>query len=190
MSAMSALSGLWSAQPLFLVKVATRAGRQSIPLANIALIGMPRASSSRRGFNGPAVRARRARNACWADDMADGELRAALLDLLESLEAIGTEHEEVYDTDVRERMSEAVYKAFLNPVPGYQLPLEFGMFEPNANAAVRAAISGYVERAAARAAVLALSDPKARLAAFQDEDVMTRGEEQYPDDFFGWAESI
>ncbi len=42
----------------------------------------------------------------------------------------------------------------------------------------------------ARAAVLALSDPKARLAAFQDEDVMTRGEEQYPDDFFGSAESI
>jgi hypothetical protein len=32
--------------------------------------------------------------------------------------------------------------------------------------------------------------PEARLAAFQDGEVKTRGEEQYPDDFFGWAESV
>ena len=33
-------------------------------------------------------------------------------------------------------------------------------------------------------------DAKGRLDAFQDEDAKTRGEEQYPDDFFGWADSI
>ena len=46
------------------------------------------------------------------------------------------------------------------------------------------------EEASARAGEIGLLDPKGRLDAFQDGDVCTRGERQYPDDFFGWAESI
>jgi hypothetical protein len=35
-----------------------------------------------------------------------------------------------------------------------------------------------------------LNDPTDRLAAFQDGEVKTNLEGSYPDDFFGWAESI
>src|SRR5262245_27167735 len=103
-----------------------------------------------------------------AKTMVDDELRAALLELLESLEALGLEHEELYDSDVREQMSEAVHRGFIEPEPGYELPEEFGMFEPEGNAQVRAAISRYIVRAAARAAAIGLPEPNARLAAFQD----------------------
>jgi hypothetical protein len=122
--------------------------------------------------------------------MADPELQGALRDLMERLETVGAKHEEVYDTDVRERMSEAVHRAFLKPEPGYQFPPEYGMFEPEGNAAVRHALTEYVKRASARAGALGMSDPQERLAAFQDAEVATSGEGQTPDSFFGWADSV
>jgi hypothetical protein len=56
---------------------------------------------------------------------------------MERLEAIGEQHEELYDTDVRERMFEAVKRAFLKPEPDYQLPKDFGMFEASSNSPIR-----------------------------------------------------
>ena len=123
-------------------------------------------------------------------DMTDEVLRVALRELLEELEAVGAAHEELYDTDVREQMFEAVLRSFLKPEPGYALPSEFGMFDQDANAAVRKALAGYISKATARAAGIGMQAPAARLAAFQDAGVKTRGEEQSPDNFFGWAESI
>ncbi len=120
----------------------------------------------------------------------DAILAEALRDLMEALEAIGQEHEELYDTEVREQMGEAVHRAFLEPEQGYSIPTEFGMFDAESNAAVGQAIAAYVARASARVAEIGLVTPKGRLDAFQDGDVCTRGEQQYPDDFFGWAESI
>lgn len=121
---------------------------------------------------------------------ADGELRAALQELLDQLEVLGTDHGELYDTDVRQQMFEAVLNSFLKPQPGYVLPETFGMFDPAADAAVRAALLAYATRASARAGQLKLMDPNDRLAAFQDSDVQTKQDEQQHDEFFGWAESI
>jgi hypothetical protein len=42
----------------------------------------------------------------------------------------------------------------------------------------------------ARAAEIGLLSPSSRLDAVQDAAVCTRCARQYPDNFFGWAESI
>jgi hypothetical protein len=120
----------------------------------------------------------------------DTILADALRDLMEALEVIGQGHEELYDTEVRERMSDAVRRAFLKPEPGFTIPGEFGMFDDASNAAIGRAIAAYVAKANARAAEIGLLNPSDRLDAFQDAAVCTRGESQYPDNFFGWAESI
>ena len=121
--------------------------------------------------------------------MADAELRNALVELMERLETIAATHEELFDTDVREQMFDAVLRAFLRPQAGYGLPDEFGMFEADGNAAVREALGQYVMRATARASAIGLSDATGRLAAFQDDTAQTSSG-QTPDAFFGWAEAI
>jgi hypothetical protein len=87
-------------------------------------------------------------------------------------------------------MSDAVYRSFLKPQPGYVLPDSFGTFDTESNRAIKAALARYIERATVRAAAIGLTDPQGRLDAFQDDAAKTRGEGQYFDDFFGWAESI
>ena len=110
-----------------------------------------------------------------------------LLELLETLEEIGRSHEEVYDSDCRERMGDAVFYFFIAPSPSYELPRDFGLCSDDANQQVRAALSRYVESARELAARLGLADFHARLAAFQNSDVRTsRGREQF-DAFFGWS---
>ena len=109
-----------------------------------------------------------------------------LLELLEALEEIGRSHEEVYDSDCRERMGDAVFHFFIAPSPRYELPKDFGLCSDDANQRVRAALSRYVESARELAAKLGLAF-HARLAAFQNSDVRTsRGREQF-DAFFGWS---
>lgn len=112
-------------------------------------------------------------------------LRTALKDLLEKLERIGVSHEELYDSEVREGMSAAILRGFVDAEAGYDPPASYGMFAPEANVAVQSALREYI--AAARAATVGLDAP-ARLAAFQDEAVATNGQGQYFDDFFGWVD--
>lgn len=122
--------------------------------------------------------------------MTDSQLVEALRDLLEELEAIGQSHEELYDTEVREQMAEAIRQGFLQPVPGYDLPKSFGTYTAEADLAIRAAVARYIERATRRSAQLGMIEPRARLDAFQDDEAKTRGEGSYYDYFFGWRESI
>ncbi len=48
--------------------------------------------------------------------------------LLDNLEEVAGEHDEVFDTDVRERMHRAIERAWIKPLSGYVVPNEFGMF--------------------------------------------------------------
>jgi hypothetical protein len=116
-------------------------------------------------------------------------MRAALIELMEQLEAIGEQHEELYDTDVRERMFEAVKRAFLKPERGYQLPKDFGMFDAASNPPIRDALQKYVTKASQRAHTLGISKPEDRLAAFQDIGAQTKTGQSY-DSFFGHSDSI
>ena len=63
--------------------------------------------------------------------------------LLNRLDEIATKHEELLDTDVRERMRDAIDSAFLSSVSGYELPNDFGMFEPKSDAMVKAALANF-----------------------------------------------
>jgi len=116
--------------------------------------------------------------------VSDPSMRAHLVELLGALEAVGADHEELYDTECREQLCDAAWRAFIEPEDGYELPRSFGLYAPQADVTVRAALARYVERAGARAVELAL-DAEGRLDALRNDEVETDGERQYYDDFFG-----
>ena len=114
-------------------------------------------------------------------------MKKALKALLNALDAIAEDHEEVTDTDVRERMRDVVENMLLEPAPGYVVPDEFGMFEPDGNARVMAALLKFV--AAAKAEAAGLKTRADRLRAFQDEKLTSR-DGNYYDDYFGYDDSL
>jgi len=68
--------------------------------------------------------------------------------LLTELEVIGANHEELYDTDVREQMSMAVVEIFLRGNGQYELPDSYGMFSVAANRKVHDALSKFAAEVA------------------------------------------
>ena len=111
----------------------------------------------------------------------------ALLNAL--LDKVAEDFEEVTDSDVRDQMREAVEKALLDPVPGYQLPDEFGMFEAKGNAKVKAALAKFIESAGAEAKAAGLKTRADRLRAFQDIELESRNGSTY-DEYFGYDDSL
>jgi hypothetical protein len=105
------------------------------------------------------------------------------------MDKIAEEFEEVTDTDVREQMRDAIEKSLLDPVPGYTLPDEFGMFEPRGNAKVKAALAKFVAAAKAEAEAAGLKNRADRLRAFQDIKVESRDGNTY-DQYFGYDASL
>lgn len=109
--------------------------------------------------------------------------------LLNTLNAIGEEHEEIGDTDVREQMSAAISHGFLNPIECYNLPDSFGMFSDGANKYVKTALNQFLATVTPKIGSPGLETPKKRLNAFQDDDVES-DDKTYYDDYFGYAEGI
>ena len=103
--------------------------------------------------------------------------------LLNTLEDIGEEHGELYDTDCREQMSDAVFNGFIFEKENYVLPETFGLYEKDGNEAVKKALTIYIEEM-----LILVKDatPKERLEMFQDEVYAEGGESQ--DEFFGWVD--
>jgi hypothetical protein len=122
-------------------------------------------------------------------DQADAKMAALLKQVMEELEVIGEAHDELYDTDIKENLFEAVCAGFVKPQAGFRLFDDFGLASEEANHQVQAALARYLQAANERALELGLTTPRQRLHAFQNGEVCT-DEGQYPDDFFGWAESI
>jgi len=48
--------------------------------------------------------------------------------LLGTLEEIGNSDEELYDTDVKEKMNEVIIEIFINENPDFIIPKSFSMF--------------------------------------------------------------
>jgi hypothetical protein len=115
----------------------------------------------------------------------NSQMKDELKNLLDRLEDIANEHEELFDTDVREQMYEAVYHGFIVQTPGYTLPNSFGVFEPAGNAKVRAALAEFI--AAAKQSGPGSSEE--RFADFQDGTVLSKKGNPY-DEFFGHANSF
>jgi hypothetical protein len=107
--------------------------------------------------------------------------------LLNRLERIGNDHEELYDTECREQMSDAIMNGFLRASGADDLRSDFGLFSAEANLAVREALLEYVERTCPKASEFGLSRFHNRLDAFQNRNVASHGEGSFSDDFFGYA---
>jgi hypothetical protein len=112
-------------------------------------------------------------------------VKELLLQLLLRLEAIGEQHEEIGDTVCREAMRSAVFRSFLRPEPGYDLPEDYGLMDPEANRAVGEAIADYVSAARALVPSLGLTNFQQRLTVFQDASVFTEDGSTY-DEYFGY----
>src|SRR5262245_20844605 len=115
-------------------------------------------------------------------------MEKVLAELLERLLAIAQVHGEVHDTEVRQRLDDAVHHGFLIPTPGYQLPESFGLYSPAGNRAVRDALAWFTPVATAAAAAEGLATFHDRLAAFQDLSVRVGPKRACYNDFFGWAD--
>ncbi len=78
--------------------------------------------------------------------MSDG-MRKPLVRFLDALEAIGAEHDEVYDTAVREAMGAVLEQRLITRSRRGDLSEDFGMFSPEGNRLVRDAVAGYLAEA-------------------------------------------
>lgn len=107
--------------------------------------------------------------------------------LLNRLEQIGRDHEELYDTECRQIMANAVTDGFLRDTVDYVVPSNFGLYSAHANTAVRIAITAYIRAAKSMADQVGAVSFHQRLAAFQDAHVKSDKEGCYYDDFFGFS---
>ncbi len=114
-------------------------------------------------------------------------MEQVLAELLSRLLAVGQAHGELYDTEVRERLDDAVHNGFLIPTTGYELPDTFAMYSAEGNRAVRGVLTWFLPAARAAAAAEGLNTFHARLAAFQNLNVTVGPQRMDYNDFFGWA---
>jgi hypothetical protein len=103
---------------------------------------------------------------------------------LQRLEELGRQYEELYDSDVRQAIGNAVMDGFVRARAGFVVPTDLGMFSEKANGALREAIQGYLAAANERAGELGIVAFRDRLAAVQRPDVRTPEGNDY-DEFLG-----
>ncbi|CAA6816376.1 MAG: Unknown protein [uncultured Sulfurovum sp.] len=117
------------------------------------------------------------------EDREYDEKQKVLERLLNSLAEIALENGEIYDTDCREQMSDAVFNAFIFEKKDYVTPKTFGLYDKEGNDAVYTALNTYITT------MLPLAkdaNDEARLDMFQDDVENEDGET--PDEFFGWID--
>jgi hypothetical protein len=110
-------------------------------------------------------------------------IKNALKRFLGTLDKIFDAHEELGDTDVRDRLSLAIHKGFIYRQPR-PLPEKFGMFSQTGEKRVRAAVKKFLAHAEVVAASKSLKTPAARLLAFQDNDVKSAEGNTYSEYFW------
>ncbi len=113
-------------------------------------------------------------------------MKEILFTLLEKLEKVGELNEEIYDSECREKMDDAIWNGFIVPDTKYQLSNNFGLYSNNANNIVKSAIQEYIVNASKVATDRNMSFLD-RLAAFQDNSVFTSIDKNSYNDFFGYS---
>ena len=98
-------------------------------------------------------------------------MEEALLQLLKELEAIGEQHEELYDSEVREIIGNAIAEGFIRRTSGYRVPDGVKMYSDSANTSVRNALVQYIADAGQAASEIGLDSFHSRLDAFQNRNV-------------------
>jgi hypothetical protein len=110
-----------------------------------------------------------------------------LKQLLNQLEVVGATNEEIYDSECRDRMSDAILDGFVRHRSDYLLPGDFGLYTLDANATVREALAKFIDVANRRTASDGLTSCHRRLNAFQNDTIRSDVHGKYYDDFFGYA---
>lgn len=118
----------------------------------------------------------------------DGLLANSLRALLDALDVISEAHGEIYDTAVRDRLSEAISKRFIEPDPNFRLPRSFAMFTAGGNRAIRPALEAFLNSPEVQKAAQNLKTARERLDAFQDITIKSGLGKTY-DEYFGHADS-
>jgi len=111
-------------------------------------------------------------------------MKDTLKHFLDRLDAIGAEHEELFDSDVRQKMRNAVMDGFVRRRTGFGVPYDLGMYSEEANAAVAMAISEFIETANQQADELKIIAFHDRLNVVQDGSVRSDLGNDY-DEFLG-----
>ena len=101
-------------------------------------------------------------------------MKSLLKQLLDQLDSIYEQDDDLTDTEVREAMFRAVARGFIFQKRDYTVPPRFGLYKrPAANGLVRTALNEFISAANAAAEREGLATPEQRLAAFQDESVVS-----------------
>ena len=125
---------------------------------------------------------------CLEDESVEYTKTQKVLELLmNELEGIAESHGELYDTECREQMSEAIFNAFVFQEENYSVPSSLGFFSISGNKAVHAALNKYIIQMAMLLAED--SSEQERMDMFQDARVYSQSE-QSVDDFFGWVDEL
>ena len=119
--------------------------------------------------------------------MESTAMKDTLKKLLDRLDEIGSEHRELFDSDVRQNMSNAIIDGFVRNRTGYEIPNDFGMFTDTGNTAVKTAIATFIEMAIRDAEKMRLTTFHARLSALQDDSVRSAEGNDY-DEFLGHSQ--
>ena len=115
-------------------------------------------------------------------------MEQVLRKLLDQLDLIAEENAEILDSDVREQLSETLFNSYIDPVEGYDLPDDFGLFSEEGNQRVRGAIKSFIDNAIPIAINLKLCTVDEKLGEFQNDDVESEQGSVY-DDYFGYTEA-
>lgn len=107
-----------------------------------------------------------------------------LLQLLTDFERIGDDHEELFDSEVRQQAGNALMAAFVRQTDGYDIPSSLGMFSEPANDALRTAIKKFVDGAIPVCQKHEIRLFHARLECLQDSTVLTPRGNDY-EEFIG-----
>jgi hypothetical protein len=104
--------------------------------------------------------------------------------LLEDLEALGEDHVELYDTDVRERMWAVVDRVLLKQGGNRTVPDDLGMLTAEGNRKLKTVLEENLERVAATFAVFKLNTEHDRRRSFLNPNLKSESGRRV-EDFFG-----
>lgn len=111
-------------------------------------------------------------------------IRECLFDLLTNLERIGDDHEELFDSEVREQAGNVLMDLFVRQAIDCEIPVSLGMSNDQGNAVLRAAIMQFVDCATPICDAYGVAGFHDRLSLLQDNAVLTIAGNDY-DDFIG-----
>ena len=108
-------------------------------------------------------------------------MKTALKTLLDTLDKIGDENDELFDTACRGPLGDAIYCGYFAAEKGFPMPESYGLYDDAGNDAVKQALAEFFA---------AIGTPTGtfheRLSAFQDTDVVSSLTQRGYDSFFGW----